>query len=683
MIPILYGPTETAFTSNGICRLPDCGMCLVTEERNGVYECQFTYPINGSHYADIKEGRIIFVTHDETGRGQPFDIYARTEPIDGIVTFYAHHVSYRLGRVILSPFTAGSCAGALSAMPNNTYNSIAPFTFWTDKNTTGAFKVTVPKPCKEALGGSQGSILDVYGTAEYEWDRFEVKLHQNRGTDTGVTIRYGVNMTGYNRDLDYLNAYAAVVPYWADPEGGTVVTPGVVYASGYDSSTADPVVMDLSSEFDTQPTAEQVATRASQKMANNRPWLPKDNIDISFVQLWQTEEYANLAALQRLRLCDRVNVIYGPGDVTINGVEIIKTIWDVLLDRYDSMELGSARASFEQMIEADILGGIVGEFATKSYLDQAIDYATDLIKGGLGGHVIIGTDAQGHPDEILIMDTADKNTAVNVWRWNMGGLGHSHNGYNGPFNDVAITMDGKINANMITTGYLNATRIQAGVLQDRVGANYWDLDSGEFRLSSTVTFGGSTIGNYVANNLTQEQVFNILTNNGETQGIYLQNGKLYINGSYIRAGEISANMIKGGTLKLGGLNNVNGVMEVYSDTGVKLGYWDNSGLTLINTSFTSYNNAAGTKYIEITDGEITGQYGQVIDLRAGPGSNKSIYINADELILDVASIYTGLNGNQNLEEGVSQLLRFKAADGYGDSINLWFTNGLLTSYYYD
>ena len=498
MIPILYGPAETDFTSNGICRLPDCGMCLVTEERNGVYECQFTYPINGSHYADIKEGRIIFVTHDETGRGQPFDIYARTEPIDGIVTFYAHHVSYRLGRVILSPFTAGSCAGALSGMPSHTYNPISPFTLWTDKTTTGSFSVKVPTPVKEALGGSQGSVLDVFGTGEYEWDRFVVRLYQNRGTNTNITIRYGVNMTGYNRDLDYLNAYAAVVPYWANPEGGTVVTPGVVYASGYDSSTADPVVMDLSSEFDTQPTTQQLATRATQKMASNRPWLPKDNIDISFAQLWQTEEYAEFAPLQRLRLCDRVNVIYGPGNVVINGVEIIKTIWDVLLDRYDSMELGSARTTFEQMLKADITEGILTDYPDKSYMDRAIEAATEaLVKGGYGSYVVINTDSNGNPNEILIMDDPDVSQAVNVWRWNRGGLGFSDNGYNGPYS-IAITADGHIVADFVDTGELNASIITAGVISDADGSNSWDLESGDLTIGSgSIDIGN---GNFVVNN---------------------------------------------------------------------------------------------------------------------------------------------------------------------------------------
>lgn len=114
MIPILYDSNEAAFTSNGLGRMPDVISCRVIEERNGVYECEFQYPISGRMYNEIREGRIVGCTHDDTRDIQPFDIYARSAPIDGVVTFFARHISYRLRNIILKPFTAGSCAEALS-----------------------------------------------------------------------------------------------------------------------------------------------------------------------------------------------------------------------------------------------------------------------------------------------------------------------------------------------------------------------------------------------------------------------------------------------------------------------------------------------------------------------------------------------------------------------------------------
>ena len=496
MIPILYERGETAFTSNGLGRLPDCGMCQVTEERNGIFEVQFTYPVTGHNYASIQEGRIILCTHDESGVAQPFDIYARTQPIDGVVTFYAHHISYRLSRIILKPFTANNCAAALAEMETQTYNP-NPFTFWTDKASSGSFSVTVPQPLRETLGGQAGSILDAFGKGDYEWDRFTVKLWHNRGRDTGVTIRYGVNMVDYNRDINYWEAYSGAVPYWINPETGDMVTPGVVYAPGYDASNAEVIAMDLSEEWDTRPTEEQVSARALKRMRDNKSWLPTDNIKVSFAQLWQTEEYADVAPLQRLRLCDRVNVVYGPGGVAVDNVQIIRVVWDALLDRYDSMELGTARASFQQMIEHAVTDGVLKIVPTKTYLETAIAYATDLIKGGQGGHLVINTDADGHPNELLIMDTDDISTAVNVWRWNLNGLGHSHNGYNGPFDDVAITMDGKINANMIVIGFMSAARLKGGTIDgNTVNAKQFQVIDGNGNVVATfdsvITLGQSS-----------------------------------------------------------------------------------------------------------------------------------------------------------------------------------------------
>lgn len=575
MIPILYEATETAFTSNGICRLPDCGMCQVTEERNGVYECTFTYPTSGAHFADITEGKIIFCTHDETGRAQPFDIYAHTEPIDGVVTFYAHHVSYRLGRVILQPMTADSCAMALSAIPNNTYNA-CPFTFWTDKTNAGSFTTHAPRPVKEALGGSQGSVLDVFGKGEYEWDRFDVKLYLNRGTTTDVTIRYGVNMTGYSRDLNYSSAYNACVPYWLDSETNELITPGVVYADGYDASSAEPVVMDLSEEFETAPTQQQLIDKAEARMNSNQSWLPSDNITVSFVPLWQTEEYASVAPLQRVRLCDKVNVVYGPGAVEIKGVQVIRTVYDVLLDRYDSMELGTARATFEALLKADITEAVFENVPTKSFLQEAIDYATEMITGNSGGYVVLHKDTTtDEPYELLIMDAPDLNEAKHIWRWNSGGLGHTKWGYDGPYDDVAITMDGKINASAIAVGVLNAALIKAGVLSDANGNNSWDLTSGVMNIKTGSINIGS--GNFVVTNAGKVTCKNaditgsfvsrdtagtmqIAINNGEITGkngqvIDMKNGLEFTNGMYFGTNEIDLDIsrlyvssTKGGTL---------------------------------------------------------------------------------------------------------------------------------------
>lgn len=90
--------------------------------------------------------------------------------------------------------------------------------------------------------------------------------------------------------------------------------------------------------------------------------------------------------------------------------------------------------------------------------ENAINNATSWITGANGGYVVINKNASGQPYEILIMDQPTIAAATKVWRWNQGGLGYSSNGYNGPYT-TAITQDGAIVANFITTGTLNAEEV--------------------------------------------------------------------------------------------------------------------------------------------------------------------------------------------------------------------------------
>lgn len=495
MIPILYESTETTFSSNGLGRLAECISCVVTEERNGIYECEFQYPVDGQMYSQITEGRIISVTHDDKGDRQPFDIYGRTAPIDGIVTFYAHHISYRLRNVILRPFTATSCADALSKFATQTYTG-NPFTFWTDKAVTAPYKLSTPASAREMLAGESGSILDVYGKGEYQFDKFAVKLYVNRGTDSGVKIKYGLNLIDLKYDKDISDMYNSVVPFWASADDGTVVTltEGILSRQGVTDVIAVP--LDLTDAFEEQPTETQLRNAAQSRLDNSEAYLPKENLDVDFVALWQTPEYSNYAALQRLSLCDWATVQYIKLGVNAK-MQIVRTVYNVLTNRFDRMELGSLRPSLADMVSEQIEMQVLPKFSSRSMLEAAVKHATDLITGGLGGYVVFTLNANGQPEEILIMDTPDTSTAVNVWRFNSGGLGHSSSGYGGPYSDVALTADGQINASLITTGTLVANIIKAGVISDVDGYNSWDLSSGTLEFTKGSISFGATRGFYV------------------------------------------------------------------------------------------------------------------------------------------------------------------------------------------
>lgn len=501
MIPILYEAFEKTFTNNGICRLSDCISCEVTEERNGKYELTFEYPMTGVRFDEIKEGRLVYVTHDENGDCQPFEIYRKSAPISGVVTFYARHISYRLSKVILKPFSVGSLALALVKLKDETFNE-NPFTFWTDKTTTAKFSVKVPSSIRSVLGGSVGSLLDVYG-GEYEFDKFTVKLWNHRGSDNGVSVRYGKNLTSLTQTLDTGSLYNAIVPYWADTSGSCVYGNPVTASAGiknrvkwneengvimtddsnhemeFDAYSEDVTVMDFSEDFrDEVPTPRQLEDKAKAYLAANTPWIANENIKFDFVALWQTEEYKDIAALERVKLCDTVTVEYPALGVSAKA-KVVKVVWDALTERYSSVEVGEARTTFGETISKEIQKA-VEDRPTITDMDIAIENATSLITGGMGGHVVFNYDANGKPTEIYIMDTEDVNTAVHVLRINVNGIGFSSNGVSGQYR-TAWTLDGNFVADFITTGTLSANLIRAGVLASRDGQSYWDLDDSKFR----------------------------------------------------------------------------------------------------------------------------------------------------------------------------------------------------------
>ena len=484
MNPILFDENAKDFTTNGIGRLSDCITCEVTEERNGVYEVEFSYPITGALYSEIMEGRIILVSHDEQKDLQPFEIYRRSAPINGIVTFNAQHISYKLTNVIVSPFTASSVTSAFESF--NTHSMTDnPFTFWTDKSSGGSFEIKVPTSIRAALGGTKGSILDTFGGGEYKFDNYLVRLYQNRGNDSGVTIRYGKNLADLKCDTDIGSLYSAVIPYWSDGAttvvyGGVVAgESGIVHVADWTDENGVPiqdengenitfrygkqivVPMDLSGEFEDAPTVAQLEAKARSILNNNKPWIPKVSIDVDFVQLWQTEEYKNVAPLERVQLCDTVSVYYEALGVNATA-KVIKVVWDALTERYEKMELGDAKTSFAETIMADT-EQLVSDHPTYSDMDLAIMNATNLITGGMGGHIVFLYDANGKPTDMLVMDTENVTTAVHVLRINVNGIGFSSNGVSGPFTS-AWTLDGKFVADFITAGTMSAARIKGGTL---------------------------------------------------------------------------------------------------------------------------------------------------------------------------------------------------------------------------
>ncbi len=483
---LLYPSTKTAFNDNGLGALSDTISCIVTEARNGEYELQIEYPLTGIHYSEIKKRCIITVKPNPYVDPQPFRIYRITRPLGGKVVIYARHISYDLSGVIVFPFSASSASGAFAEIEAKaTENN--DFSFWTDNQGVGDMTVTAPSSIRSILGGQDGSLLDTYG-GEYEWDGYVVKLWSQRGLNSGVTIRYGKNLTSLEQDENIANVATGVYPYWAGSDGELVTLPEKTIAAPgtYDFEYYLP--LDLSSEFEEQPTVAQLRERAEKYVEDNDIGVPKVSITVAFQPLDQTEEYTDITLLERVNLCDTVTVEYPALGVSATA-KCVKTVYDALKDKYVSIDLGDAKTNLaDTMLQQR---QEIEKAPTVSAMQQAIFNATNIITGNKGGYVVLrDTNGDKEPDEILIMDAPDIETAQKVWRWNNGGLGYSSTGYNGPYG-TAITQDGAIVADYIATGSLNANLIKSGRIVGQSNPTvYFDLDSGEIHCDEMVSTAG-------------------------------------------------------------------------------------------------------------------------------------------------------------------------------------------------
>ena len=473
MIPILYLPTETVFDSHGVGPLSDAVSCIVSEERNGAFELQMYYPSSGLHYNEIGYRSIILAKPNPISQAQPFRVYRITKPMGGLSTVYAQHISYDLSGVVMPPFSANSLDGMIQALQNDSIPSNSGFTYQTDKSSGAKISSSAPISVRSLLGGVRGSILDVYG-GEYEFDRYSVKLWKARGADNGVTIRYGKNLTTLEQDANCASVYTAVYPYWYSEGTLVELTEKTIAVDGtFDFVRILP--LDLTAAFDTQPTEEQLRTSAQYYIRDNKVGVPKVSLEVEFEKL----------GTDNVSLCDTVSVIFTAQGISTKA-KVVSTTYDVLKDKYTSVEIGDIRTSIADTIAEQAAD--IQAMPTNADMQKAIISATAWITGSGGGYLVAKRNSEGQFSELLIMDTPELTDTTKLWRWNSGGLGFSSNG--GQTYTTAITQDGAIVADFITSGTMSANRIKGGTI-DAKQINVENLDADNIN-------SGSLRGAYLA-----------------------------------------------------------------------------------------------------------------------------------------------------------------------------------------
>lgn len=450
----IYESTETNFTNNGLGYLKDVLSANVNDKLNGDYSLTFEYPMNAKLNEYIVEGNYIKCKVAD-GTYQVFMITNVVKTFDTLKV-QAKHIFYKLLYNFLEDVFPQelNCQDFLNWILTHTqYQN--EFTGYS--NITSTFKsarYVRKNPVEAILGSDDNTMVNLFG-GEIKRDNFNIYFNNRIGNDEGVKLIFGKNITGININIDNTDCYTRIMPIGYDglllPEKyidsdliNNYPFPRIAIYK-FEDVKYDP---DDESAYHTLEEAYQALRDKVQELYDNGIDKPRISISVDWLELSKTEQYKQYAALERVHLGD---TIYA----TILGVDfttkVIKTSYNPLNDTIEKFEIGSVQPSIATSMNNIVKA--LNNVDVGTILTEAQQNATSLITQAMGGYVYKTNS------ELYIMDTDNPQTAEKVWRWNINGLGYSSTGINGPYG-IAMTMDGSIVADYITTGTLNTNVIQ-------------------------------------------------------------------------------------------------------------------------------------------------------------------------------------------------------------------------------
>ena len=346
------------------------------------------------------------------------------------------------------------------------------------------------------MGDSDNSFINRWG-GEIELDNFDFKIKSEIGENRGVEVTYGHNMQGFEGEIDESGVITRVMPegfngillpekYVDSPLIDNYAFPRIQKV--YISSIKVKEKPEDEDGFDTEEEAHEALRQyVANLYAIENIDKPSVNIRVNFINLEKTDQFKN-EVFEKVYLGDtlKVNLEKYGFDVTSR---VISERYDNRNDRFVEIELGHSKvnvlkevSNVQQTIDG-ILEQLKQQNSWEGLLDQARDEATKLIQEGIKNSFVVA-----RKNEILIMDSENVETAKSVIRMNKNGIGFSQTGYNGPY-IIGITIDGKINADCITSGTINAALIRAGRLQSLNNKTWISMEDGSFSLAGgKITF---------------------------------------------------------------------------------------------------------------------------------------------------------------------------------------------------
>lgn len=451
----LFSKEATTFTTLGLGVLRDYySDPIITEELNGSYTLELEYAKDGYLADQLVEQNII------VAKGQAFRIVNVDKTINdssNTIKILAKHIFFDLAFNFLEDvaptnLTAQSALAWILARTQTSNN----FSVNGDCTATSSARY-VRKNVTDAIYSEDNALLKRFG-GELSFNNWNVFVHAKRGQDANFSIRYRKNLSGIEFKLDFSTVATRIMPQGANElliDNKYVDSPNIsnYFTPIYKKVEFSDIGVD---EETTESEAKQKLIDAVNNLYAQGIDKPEISIKVDFIELSKCTEYKDYANLESCNLGDTIKVIIPELNLNLT-TRVVKTIYNEALGRYTNLELGSITPNFvsSQSKAISEMGNIVAKVNPDSILSQAQDNAKNLINHPFNGNILIDNET----GVLYLMDTTDPSTAQSVWKWSLGGLGYSSTGINGTY-QVAITQDGSINANFITSGTIATSRIQ-------------------------------------------------------------------------------------------------------------------------------------------------------------------------------------------------------------------------------
>lgn len=535
----IYSAGTTDFNNNGLGFLTDTINASIVDELNGDYELTIEYPIKGHLSEHLVEHNYI-KSRVADGTKQLF-VITNIEKNYNTIVITAKHIFYELLFNMVEDVYPQDLNGTafLERILNNTQYP-TNFTAYSDISSTATARYVRKNPV-ECILGADNSMVQRFG-GELKRDNYTINFLSRVGADYGLKAMFGKNITGIDININTDETYTRIMPLGYD----SLMLPEKYIDSPLIDNYPFPRIGLIKFEdikydpedeeaYHTEEEAYQALRNEVAKLYANGIDKAQISISIDWIELSKTDQYKDYANLERVNLGDTIHA-------TILGVDfetrVKRTVYNPLNDRVEEFEIGTIQASLASTMNS--MREQIQELNPTSILQTAQENATNLITQAMGGYVYKTNN------ELYIMDTDNPTTATRVWRWNINGLGYSSTGINGPYG-IAMTMDGSIVADYITTGVLRTSVIegydslitQVSSQGTEISNNYQELLSKFDGLATVddITSVTNTVSQLMTDTYTKTEIQQIVDGTGvdgvavsavkSTSGTFDENGMTY------------------------------------------------------------------------------------------------------------------------------------------------------------